>query len=294
MITTHAMKEADLLADEVAILNDGELVASGTPLELKTKYGSTLTFSIQTDTENVQKIECKIKEILPIHLKYMTISSSIPTGKITVKIERLDKAARTHELSDFVSWLESDESNVLDYGFSCSSLEDVFMAVIKNDFKHSRDISNIEDSDEENSSHREIDEEKNAIMDEDRQEAELINHISDFKMRLNVLNQTEAWARHAVLQKWTGKRSLVDCAFFGSLIFGTFLAGNKAAGTGGDVFILIPFMTIPVLAISLILPSIIYPFHFDKVSGLLQLMKNQVRRNILSFQDQWIKLTDSH
>jgi hypothetical protein len=280
------MEEADLLADDVAILNDGELVASGTPLELKTKYGSTLTFSIQTDTQNVQKTEFKIKEILPIHSKYVTISSSIHTGKITVKIERLDKAARTHKLSDFVSWLESDESNVLDYGFSCSSLEDVFMAVIKNDFKHSRDIPNIEDSDKEDSYHQEIDEEGNAIMDEDHQEAELIDHISGFKMRLNVLNQTEAWARHVFLRKWTGRRSFVDCAFFGALIFGTFLAGNKAAGTGGDVLILIPFMTIPVLAINLILPSIIYPFHFDKVSGLLQLMKNQVRKNILSFQDQ--------
>ena len=32
LLTTHAMEEADLLADEVAILRKGELAAFGSPL----------------------------------------------------------------------------------------------------------------------------------------------------------------------------------------------------------------------------------------------------------------------
>ena len=42
LLTTHAMEEADLLADNVAIMCNGELQAFGTPLELKSKYGSAL------------------------------------------------------------------------------------------------------------------------------------------------------------------------------------------------------------------------------------------------------------
>ena len=36
MLTTHAMDEAERLADQVAILAGGRLVASGTPAELTT------------------------------------------------------------------------------------------------------------------------------------------------------------------------------------------------------------------------------------------------------------------
>ena len=44
LITTHAMDEADLLANEVVIMKNGSLAAQGTPLDLKSKYGSALQF----------------------------------------------------------------------------------------------------------------------------------------------------------------------------------------------------------------------------------------------------------
>lgn len=61
LLTTHAMEEADLLSDQVAILNEGNLVALGTPLELKSKYGSAIQFTLITDKEKVGDVEQSIK-----------------------------------------------------------------------------------------------------------------------------------------------------------------------------------------------------------------------------------------
>lgn len=46
VLTTHSMEEADLLCDDVHIMADGRLVASGTPLTLKTQYGVGYTLTV--------------------------------------------------------------------------------------------------------------------------------------------------------------------------------------------------------------------------------------------------------
>ena len=40
LLTTHYLEEAELLADRVAIMNKGKIIAAGTPQELITQYGS--------------------------------------------------------------------------------------------------------------------------------------------------------------------------------------------------------------------------------------------------------------
>lgn len=42
LFCTHYLDEADKLCDRIAILKEGQIVASGTPNELKKKYGQTL------------------------------------------------------------------------------------------------------------------------------------------------------------------------------------------------------------------------------------------------------------
>ncbi|XP_050068037.1 ATP-binding cassette sub-family A member 2 [Anopheles maculipalpis] len=46
LLTTHFMEEADVLGNWVAIMDDGELVAFGTPLFLKQKYGKGYTLKL--------------------------------------------------------------------------------------------------------------------------------------------------------------------------------------------------------------------------------------------------------
>ena len=57
LLTTHAMEEADLLSDHVAIMSQGKLAAFGSPLELKTKHGSALQFSLISEKEDVKVVE---------------------------------------------------------------------------------------------------------------------------------------------------------------------------------------------------------------------------------------------
>ena len=39
LLTTHYMEEADELADRIAFMNEGRIVAEGTPEEMKNKVG---------------------------------------------------------------------------------------------------------------------------------------------------------------------------------------------------------------------------------------------------------------
>ena len=59
LLTTHAMEEADLLADEVAILRTGELAAIGSPLELKSEHGTALQFSILVNDKDLPFVLAK-------------------------------------------------------------------------------------------------------------------------------------------------------------------------------------------------------------------------------------------
>ena len=40
MLVTHSMEEAEMLADYVIVMQKGEIIAAGTPLRLKSKYGA--------------------------------------------------------------------------------------------------------------------------------------------------------------------------------------------------------------------------------------------------------------
>jgi len=49
-LTTHYLEEAEKLADEVAIMNKGKIIASGTPQELINTYGSGKRQVMVTDS----------------------------------------------------------------------------------------------------------------------------------------------------------------------------------------------------------------------------------------------------
>ena len=46
VLTTHSMEEADVLADRIAVMADGQLVAIGAPLHLKAKFGAGLRLTM--------------------------------------------------------------------------------------------------------------------------------------------------------------------------------------------------------------------------------------------------------
>lgn len=57
-LTTQYLEEADKLANRVAIINNGNIVADGTPAELKSTIGQeVITFSFETPESSVAAIE---------------------------------------------------------------------------------------------------------------------------------------------------------------------------------------------------------------------------------------------
>lgn len=46
VLTTHSMEEADLLADHIAIMAQGHIVADGTSADLKSRYGVGYTLTL--------------------------------------------------------------------------------------------------------------------------------------------------------------------------------------------------------------------------------------------------------
>lgn len=56
VLTTHAMEEADVLADRVAIICDGKLKCVGAPLTLKNTYGDGYRVSMVCEEGYQQRI----------------------------------------------------------------------------------------------------------------------------------------------------------------------------------------------------------------------------------------------
>ena len=56
MVTSHDMDELNTICDSVSIMADGQIVASGSSLDLKRKYGKgwTLTTVAKTHEENLK------------------------------------------------------------------------------------------------------------------------------------------------------------------------------------------------------------------------------------------------
>ena len=137
------MEEADLLADNVAIMCNGELAAVGSPLDLKTKYGSALQLSIICEKDDVAAVEAQVKRAFRESLSYVEFESST-SGYCTLTIKKVYKAAigqavydkdggregvSITELGSFIGWCEDENSPVREFGISNSSLEEVFLSV---------------------------------------------------------------------------------------------------------------------------------------------------------------------
>lgn len=72
LLTTHFMDEADLLADRIAIMADGRLVALGSPLALKQKhshgYSLVLTLDLERERDLTAIAACIFSHVAGAHV----------------------------------------------------------------------------------------------------------------------------------------------------------------------------------------------------------------------------------
>jgi ABC-2 type transport system ATP-binding protein len=113
MLTTHYMEEADFLADQVAIIDEGKIVALGTSRELKIE-------ALGTNTMVIQAWNLTQKVIMEMQSKYAEVRISGNTLTITDK--RLD-------FKKIVDHLQAANAVVRSAYITEPTLEDVFLKI---------------------------------------------------------------------------------------------------------------------------------------------------------------------
>mmetsp|Transcript_22129 Transcript_22129/g.48128 ORF Transcript_22129/g.48128 Transcript_22129/m.48128 type:complete len:1680 (-) Transcript_22129:165-5204(-) len=295
LLTTHAMEEADLLADHVAIVSQGTLAAFGSPLELKTKHGSALQFSLICEKEDTKVVEEQVKSTFADSLSYVNFEAG-DSGYSTLTIKKVCKDPDSSEgegvpvasLSEFIGWLEDENSPVQEFGISNSSLEEVFLAVTHHD--HEGPSAAAQHGNEKrgccyccrkgrpktSTEEEPTMESPNALPTPSQNLNQLVPkvNISNFSRKLSVKTQTKAIFRFLVARNWTGRPSIVNWT-----IFSVFCAVNMISGFGmvslwpgqGMWFLLI----VPISLLSSMLISIISPMYSDRNNGLFKMLSTQ-------------------
>lgn len=115
-LTTHYLDEADRLCDTVAIIDDGEIVAQGTPTQLKSDIGADTVLLGFTTEQIAQKAkELLVKEVQAerVQAKDNSVQLSINEGE--------------QELPTILRLLDTHQLDVQSIALSKPSLDDVFL-----------------------------------------------------------------------------------------------------------------------------------------------------------------------
>ena len=122
ILMTHDMIEADALSDRIAIIDHGKIIATGTPNELKERYGSDNTLEISfANQEQLELVRRNIKG-----LSY--VSNSIETNTNGNKTLLVSFKGGLKNFVDIIQrGFEKNNEDVEDIRFRQNSLEDVFL-----------------------------------------------------------------------------------------------------------------------------------------------------------------------
>ena len=115
-LTTQYMDEADKLCDTIAIIDNGKIIVTGTPSELKSSVGGdTIVFSFQTE-ETAHKAEALLNE-------------KVPKGKVQTKNSSVHLTIEDGEtmMPDLLRSLDAKSVEAQGVTLSRPSLDDVFL-----------------------------------------------------------------------------------------------------------------------------------------------------------------------
>jgi ABC-type multidrug transport system ATPase subunit len=130
-LTTHSMEEADCLGDTIGIMAAGRLRALGTPLFLKSRYGSGYQLTFLSDESRNGEMLQNINRVLPT----CEIISNV-TGQVTVGVDKQMFAL----VPALFSKLEKCEGLVQEWAISASTLEEVFLKIAVQDKRINADV----------------------------------------------------------------------------------------------------------------------------------------------------------
>jgi len=118
LFSTHILSDADEVSDELLLLNEGKLIESGSILELRNKYQTTvIELQFQNDLQNYQEKVDTLPSIINSTINRNTLHVTV-TDSIQARKEILSAASTNN-------W------NLTGFSINQASLEDMFMKVIQ-------------------------------------------------------------------------------------------------------------------------------------------------------------------
>ena len=115
VLTTHYLDEAEHLADRVAVLADGRIVAEGTPAELRAGVGSALIrFTVPDSVEPVSGLLDPVSGRIVGRGRHVEITTDNPTS----------------DLAHLTGWAAERGIELEGLTVSAPSLEDVYLALV--------------------------------------------------------------------------------------------------------------------------------------------------------------------
>lgn len=118
LLTTQYLEEADQLADRIAVIEDGKVIAEGTSSELKASVGSGV-FSIKlVHSDDRLRAERLLATKLNTNVQLSTDSKLLSVHLLN-----------TEQASGVLKILESEGIELVDFSFGQPSLDEVFLAL---------------------------------------------------------------------------------------------------------------------------------------------------------------------
>lgn len=118
LLTTQYLDEADQLADRIAVIDHGKIIAEGTPSELKASIGSGI---LHVSLKNESEFE-KAEKIIQEHFEFEVLDTS---KKAEISISLNNASLATQVLARF----DQADIEVTAFSLSQPSLDEVFMAL---------------------------------------------------------------------------------------------------------------------------------------------------------------------
>ncbi|MCY4665966.1 MAG: ABC transporter ATP-binding protein [Acidimicrobiaceae bacterium] len=118
LLTTHYLDEAEQLADRVAVLSKGRIVAEGTPAELRARAGSSLIrFMVPARADPVSELLEPVSGDIVGRDRHVEITTATPTA----------------DLAHLTGWAAERGVELENLTVSTPSLEDVYLTLVGDD-----------------------------------------------------------------------------------------------------------------------------------------------------------------
>ncbi|GGF23743.1 daunorubicin resistance protein DrrA family ABC transporter ATP-binding protein [Halobacillus andaensis] len=127
-LTTQYLEEADSLADRISIINDGLIVATGTPKELKAQIGNDLISLTFTKQEDVTRAKGALESELDM------ADLIVQEGHLNIYVNDGNK-----QLLQIVRVLDQHDLKIETTNLSSPTLDDIFLKITNEPIKEGSD-----------------------------------------------------------------------------------------------------------------------------------------------------------